>query len=326
MRPLAWYWSARMFNSEWMLNFAQKYGNPFLDATYAPTATDKDKLAEALENAGSQGWILHQEGTRIEIKPAQSLGADNPQVSLMRQADEACQVLLLGQTATTSPVPGKLGGEDAHESVKRELVQALSKWAAGVLAQFARAVVSVNYYGEGEEPEEVPVIEPDFADEGDPNAEASRDAMFISAGIPIDAEEFYHRHELRQPQAGDKVIVGGKLGVLGATDAVLDPAPKPPPALAPFAGNGAEGGKPPPFGGKDGEGGGSEEEEPGEKEEEEGDELVAAVKRATDEELRDLRETVVRAQASGRENGEWKTVAVKVKALRGRCGGRRFAL
>lgn len=348
MRPLAWYWSAVVFNKEWMLGFAQKYGNPFLDAAYQPGMSNEEieSLKSFVKGAGSQGWCVHPDKATIQVHPAQSLGADNPQVNIMKQADDACQILLLGQTATTSGTPGKLGGEDVHESVKRENVQAVARFVSRLLTeQFAAAIIRNNYGND----DELPTIEADMTGEGDPQAEASRDSVFINAGIPLDAAEFYHRHNLKMPDKGDKVIVGGKLGVLGDTNEEIEAVPKPPPMLGGPGGEVDEEGNPIP--GAEGaeedgeEGEGDEEEESDEKDakeepkkkadkgkkeeddEEEEDEdvdasgaieLERAIKAASDNELKELRECIIQANQAPEVNGEWEAVQVKIKTLQKR--------
>ena len=163
MRPLVWYWAARQFNLEWMLNTAKQYGSPFIDITYKPGTVstgpggELEKLNEMLKTAGAQRRLLHPEGTAAEIHPATSLGKENPQRVLEEKADEACLFLLLGQKGTTTAVSGQLGNDDSHENVKEERKLGLANWLArNPLRQFARAVLRRNYGNDDECPEVAP--------------------------------------------------------------------------------------------------------------------------------------------------------------------------
>ena len=226
MRPLAWYWAAKMFNEEWMLQFAQRYGNPFLELEYEKGLQPEEMTA--LENfakdAGAQNYLLHPTGSNAKIHPAQSLGTDNPQVHIDRVADEACAELLLGQAATTSPTPGKLGNDETHGRVKREYVEMLAGWtAANPLKQFARALVRVNY---GDELE-VPEVLADFTESPDPTKVAQTWSSRLMSGLPFVAEEYYKENNCRQPQAGDLVVCGGVMGRMSDPVEVVEVGPQP---------------------------------------------------------------------------------------------------
>lgn len=224
MRPLAWYWSAMVFNKEWMLRHAQRYGNPFLDITYKPGLSQKemDDLETFAQKAGNQNFILHPEGSVINVHPAQSLGPDNAQREIKREADEACQLLLLGQTATSTPTPGKLGNDEQHGKVKREYVEMLAGWTAkNPLKQFARAVVRVNYGNETY----VPNIIPDFTEAADPLKVAQTWGSRLMTGLPFSAEEYYEENSCKMPEPGDLVVVNGVMGRMGETNEVVEVGP-----------------------------------------------------------------------------------------------------
>lgn len=226
VRTLGWYWSAVVFNREWMLNTAMKYGSPFLDVSYKMGATQSELAAldDQLAKAGPNGWIRHPEGSTIEVHPATSLGTDNPQRYLADEADKACLYLMLGQASTTVATAGKLGNEKEKDKVKLERVAGMANWIAkGPLTQLARALCRVNF---GEE-SECPEITPDFTEESTPMEEATRDKVFLDADVPMMAEDFYRKHNLKMPQPGDLVVVGGRLGLLAEPDPEIGGKPEP---------------------------------------------------------------------------------------------------
>jgi phage gp29-like protein len=294
MRPLAWGWSARVFGQEWMLNHAQKFGNPFLDISYkvgTPQA-ELDRLKGYMADAGNQGFLMHPEGSEAQIHPAQSLGPDNAHRNILEMTDVWCAELILGQESTTKQTPGKLGNEGSQEQVKREVIQGVANWVARTVltAQFAAAICRVNYGTDDECPE----IEADFTEESDPQAEAARDQVFLSAGVPMVAEEFYKRHNLTMPQDEDIVIKGGTIGKQGDLKAQAEEARQA--ALNPQAASGEP-----------------DEDDPKQVTEAK---LRKALRKATDEEVDELAELVTAAKAKGGEiNGEWESVKVKVQEI-----------
>lgn len=214
VRPLGTWWSYWIYGREWIAVMAQKHGTPFLKGKYVPGALDSTEQAiieGRLRDAGANNYMLTPNSVEVEVVPAQALSKDNPIATLMRQADEAPQYLLLGQTGTTQSTPGKLGGEDTKADVKRERVQALAGPAAigGCLTeQFARAVIEANYGN----CDECPTIEADFTEVSSPEKQASRWQVLLSTGVPVAKSEFYKENSLTEPKPGDEIILGGMGG------------------------------------------------------------------------------------------------------------------
>ena len=210
MRPLVWYWAARQFNSEWMLNTAKQYGSPFIDITYRPggssDAEERAKLNEFLKNAGPERRLLHPEGTVATIHPAQTLGAENPQRYLTEEADRAALFLLLGQESTTKSIPGQLGGTDAKQDIKEERVLNLAQWSArNPLRQLARAILRQNYGNADECPEFVP-------DRTRPLTSLEAGGLITSTlAIPVRVDELYKKINFTPPEPGDTVIHQGRI-------------------------------------------------------------------------------------------------------------------
>ena len=218
MRPLVWYWSARQFNNEWMLNTAKQYGSPFIDITYKPGTMstgpggELEKLNEMLKTAGAQRRLFHPEGTVAEIHPATSLGKENPQRVMEEKADEACLFLLLGQKGTTTSQAGKLGDDETHENVKEERKLGLANWLArNPLRQFARAVLIKNYGNADECPE----LAPDTTKPLKPEQVGQLMTAVSSSRVPIRSDEFYKKIGFTQPESGEVVISAGTLSIQG---------------------------------------------------------------------------------------------------------------
>jgi len=220
-RPLAWWWSAVMYNREWMLEFAQRFGQPFRHGEYKSGTSDNEIAAinDMMANLGNAGWATFVEGTKVTIEPPGTLGPQNPHVSIRDMANEECQVLLLGQTSSTQGTAGKLGDEDQREGVRKERVKEIAGWVGQVLSsQLLPAICRLNYGND----QECPVCEPDFSEVIDPMLTAQRWQLIMATGTPISAEEFYHENGLVMPEDGDKIIVNGKVGKQGSTDEEID--------------------------------------------------------------------------------------------------------
>ena len=214
LRPLAWWCSAVMFNRDWMFQFAQNWGQPWRWATYKEGTGDDEmqRISKMLDSVGNAGWGMFQEGLDVKVVPQQNLGADNPHRFVQAEADRNCQILLLGQTATTEGTSGKMGGEDTRENVKEGNVEQVASWVGETLTQqFATAVCRLNFGND----DEVPVIESDFTHSPDPNQVATRWSTLKGTGAPLSADQFYKDNGLNQPKEGDVVLVDGKLTIMG---------------------------------------------------------------------------------------------------------------
>lgn len=309
IRPLGRWLSVYIFNQEWMFNFAQKYGGPFLDMTYAPGTPDSEiiRMKQFLANAASQGYVMHLQGTTIVSHPPHQQGSDNPQRHLAEEADKQCQVLILGQTLTTdmpASGAGSYAASQTHAGVKQEKIESLSLWMAhNPIKQLVRAILRVNYDNEDECPE----VRPDFT----PTLNAAEKGALISAlgncAIPFLADEIYKLLGFSCPEEGDKVLITGRLGECGPTDDELsaiglqgveeidqqlelqEQQAKIAKKYAPAKANGNKPVK--------------------------SSELRRILSEASQEDLDELRGLVVKAQEAPYANGELTAVAVKIKTI-----------
>lgn len=205
LRPLAWWWCASNFGAEWLLNYAQLFGQPIRWATYDPARSGVlNRVCEMLENMGSAGWAAFPDGTKLELKEAAKSGADNPQAFLLTLADETADILILGQTLTTSA--GDKGSQAlgrVHFSVRGDIIQAAAEWAASKLKQLIRAILILNY-GDANE---CPWFAPSLKQVKDAKAMAERDCMLLDRGIAMPKGWFHERHDIPMPAEGEEVIV-----------------------------------------------------------------------------------------------------------------------
>jgi phage gp29-like protein len=347
MRPLAWYWVGVMYGRDFLITFAQKYGAPFMDIPYQAgiPAEEVLKFEAAAKRAAALNYMVHPNTGEVKITQASQAGTDNPQRVLMQLADDACMMLMLGQTLTSAaPINGGTRAQgEVHAGVRRELIEGYAAWLGKMLTeQFCTSLMDLNYG----ETDEKPVIEPDFTEVEDPIGAATRWNIILSMAqgkLPVKAEEVYEGIGIEMPEEGDKVMLGGVIGILGSTDLPVQ-TNKPAPEIDAFGNTLDEFGNLVPgetamdkqmemqmsLVGGGGFGEPSEPESP-EPEPEETEKTLAArgftpaslrtiLAHATAEELGKVREAVLKAKASGHLNGEQAVILATLKDITQRTG------
>lgn len=301
MRPLAWYFAALVYNREWILNAAKNFGSPFLKAMFEQS-TNLPQLDKFLKEAGPNRFIRYPAGVTVEVEAAQSLGTENPQRYLAEEADQQCQLLILGQTLTSN-TPKSGGGTRAqgqvHLEVRQDRVEGVAKWlAVEPLAQFAAALCRVNF---GDD-DECPVVEPDFTKPLDALEKAEYITAISTSTVPLPAEDVYKTLGFAMPETGDQVLVGGKLGTLGDTETEIDanPIPPPPPGLD------ENGDAIPPTGGEDAPPVKAKRVKISFKT------VRARLAAASEQDLSELEQLVVAAETAPHQNGELKALQQKL--------------
>lgn len=310
MRPLAYDWSAVMFNREWMLKSAQTFGSPFVDVTYKPGINQADlaRLDAEIAAGLANRFIRHVEGTTVNVTAAKSAsGQNNSQKDLMDMADKHCCELLVGQEGTTKSTPGQLGGkDDSKENTKRERIQGLASWVAKeCLSQLARAILLVNYGND----QECPTIEPDFTEQESPMDAAKRMQILAMPNMPpMVADDYYSATKLTKPEVGDQVIMAGKIGQLGDTEQPIDPNPQP--ILSEHYDSNGNSMYPPDQGGQP-----EEEDDQQVEAGHRGTDLQKLLGRASSKDVAELESLVLAAEKAPHANGEITLVKAKLKQI-----------
>ena len=216
LRSLAWWWCAANFSAEWLLNFAQIFGQPFRWATYDPAQDGvREELSAMMAEMSNTSWGVGPTGSEIEWHEASKGGADNPQNHMLTLADTACDLLILGQTLTTSQ--GNRGSQSlgtVHQSVRGDIIDSAALWLAEVLnEQLIPAVVAANF-GELEEDAALPWFQPARKEKKDVKVIAETVEIILRSGIPLLQEEIYDSLDFSQPTAGDDVFIGQSVPAL----------------------------------------------------------------------------------------------------------------
>lgn len=108
----------------WLV-FLEKFGSPTAVGKYpaGTSPSDQDKLLEAIKAIQSDSGVTIPEGMTIELVEAARSGTAD-YTSLYDRMDAAIARVTLGQTASTSGTPGRLGNDDLQSDVRLDIVKA----------------------------------------------------------------------------------------------------------------------------------------------------------------------------------------------------------
>jgi phage gp29-like protein len=204
--PLAWWWCAANFSSDWLLNLAQVFGLPFRWANYAASSPDQtvSAICDMLQNMGSAGWAAFPEGTTLELKEASKAGGGSPQDALLDRADGYARSLLLGQTMTGATIASGRGGQafgTVEAQLKQDRLDAASGFVAEVInRQLIPAILMLNYG----DTDEAPTCR--FLQETEGTyQDAQRDQILASLGLPIPFTHLQQKYNTPEPTGGEEV-------------------------------------------------------------------------------------------------------------------------
>jgi phage gp29-like protein len=207
LRPLAVWWAMSNFTQEWFLNLAQIFGLPIRWATYDPSTPGLlEQLSEMLADMGSQAWGAFPAGTTFELKEGPKAGTDNPQIALLDRADLQYDILILGQTLTTTQ--GERGSQalgTIHNRVREEVLAAAAGFVGMVLNQQLVPAIEFLNYGDNRLTPEVCLEEKKPEDQ---LGSAQRDEILLSQGVEMPKAWFFKRHQIPLPAADEEVIKG----------------------------------------------------------------------------------------------------------------------
>lgn len=217
MRTLTPMWIMVVYGRDFLLNFAQKYGNPFFDISYeaglSSNQSEVDEFERLARMAANQGYFVHPDTAKLEIGKEHGVTGDNAQTAMMRIADEQCQYLMLGQTLTSSaPANGGTRAQgDVHENVRQERLEEHAKWIARILTeQFAESLLTENFGKSYLRKRERPTVQPDMTRP----LSATEQAQFLKdisqSTVAILTDEAYKRAGLTKPSPGDEVLIRGE--------------------------------------------------------------------------------------------------------------------
>jgi len=206
LRPLAWWWCAVNFASDWLMNFAQIFGLPFRWASYAASTPDQtvSAICDMLTNMGSAGWAAFPEGTSMELKEPGRGAEQTPQGHLLDRADMYARQVILGQTMTGQTLASGRGGQafgTVEAQLKQDRIDAACRFVANVInQQLIPAILNRNYGDATQAPE------CRFLQEAEGTyQDAQRDQIINTMGVPIPISHLQQKYNIPEP-TGDEAV------------------------------------------------------------------------------------------------------------------------
>jgi phage gp29-like protein len=206
LRPLAWWWCAANFSSDWLLNLAQIFGLPFRWATYHPSTPDQTVAAicDMLANMGNAGWAAFPEGTTLELKEPSHSAGRTPQGEMLDRADSYARVLILGQTLTGQTIASGRGGQafgTVEAQLKQDRLDAACAFVSEVInRQLIPSILRQNY-GDASEPPSCRFLqetEGTFQD-------SERDQILCNIGTTIPISHIRQKYNIPEPIGNEPV-------------------------------------------------------------------------------------------------------------------------
>lgn len=200
----------------WLI-FLEKFGMPTTVGKYPPGTdpTQQQNLLDAMDAMQNETGVKIPDTMTIDLLEASRQGKVTYE-TLCEYMDKQISKAVLGQTATTEGTPGKLGGEDAQQEVRQDILEADAKLLCETLNEsLIPWIVDYNFPGITEYP--VFVIRTE--EEKDLKPLAARDEILTSKiGLPVGRKYFYDTYGVPEPEEGEETVssqspvVSGQLG------------------------------------------------------------------------------------------------------------------
>lgn len=208
-RELYWPWWFKKNGIKFWLMFCDKFAGPTVAGEY-PGGTPQDKQQELLSAARavhSNSAIVYPQGMNLRLIEAARSGSITTYRELVEFLNDEITICILGQTATTTGTPGKLGNEQAQENVKEDIVKADSDSLCEALNAeegVVRWLVDYQFPGHGRYPQLWGRTE-----EGDDQKTlAEKDAALSSAmeksGLRLTKSYYVRTHNLDEADVEEK--------------------------------------------------------------------------------------------------------------------------
>lgn len=148
-------------------------------------------------------------------------GNQLPHLNMLEEANKACDILILGQTLTSSvsSTGGNRALGEVHENTENQVVLARGKYVAGVLnQQLVPAILELNL---GRRPEHLPFIS--FKDPSSGMSEAKLGWVERATRIvPVAEEQVYDWLDIPMPEEGAKLYQPPSFGGFGPETGEVD--------------------------------------------------------------------------------------------------------
>jgi phage gp29-like protein len=232
LRGLVPWFMGQKFGLKWFFIYAQMFGIPTRIAKYNPgDETVKQELISMLERMAEANYGVFPTDASLELIESKVAGTLMPQRELIRDANDECDIAILGQTLTSTS--GHAGGNRAlgevHADTRDDVLNGTADFVAGVInTQLIPAILMLNF-GEASE---APTLEGKTEEAKDELAMVQRDAVLFGSSVgqlqlPVSKDWFYARHSVPEPAADAELYTPPGVG----RDELFGPEPEPPPTI-----------------------------------------------------------------------------------------------
>ncbi|MGA7616321.1 MAG: DUF935 family protein [Thermoanaerobaculia bacterium] len=142
-RKIAWYWLFKHSSWEWLMRFANAYGNPMIWAFF-DRAESRDSVLEAITGLAANARAAFPAGTEVKLQEAQRYGTTSLYQAIISASDEAITKLINGHVLNSEAKSGTgtLAGNHAEE-VANDNIEAV----AGQIAESVQEQVVAVWWG-----------------------------------------------------------------------------------------------------------------------------------------------------------------------------------
>jgi len=210
-RLSAWAYMCKGYSIKDWLAFAEVYGMPLRLGKYGSSATDAEKavLRMALANLGTDAAAMFPESMKIElVEAANKSGAADFFKLLADYFDDQVSKGILGQTASASGSPGKLGNDQLQSEVRDDIRDDDAEQLEDTLKRdLVKPFVDLNFGPQ----DDYPCVQLRAADRYDMAAEAEALAKLVPLGYRI--EQSVIRDRMGHPDPDENAKPEDLLGI-----------------------------------------------------------------------------------------------------------------
>jgi len=195
--------------TDW-LAFAEVFGMPLRVGRYNPNATQADinTLVNAIANIGTDAAAAIPDTMRIDFEsPGNTTGGADIFKNLAEWLDRQISKAVLGQTASTEGTPGKLGGDDAQDDVRTDILKADARQLSNTINKhLVRSFVDLNFGPQ----EQYPRVEFQVVEAEDITALVQNVKELIPFGLDIEKSVMRDKLGFPDPEPGADLLAPPK--------------------------------------------------------------------------------------------------------------------
>jgi len=212
-RCLSWLMVKR-FAQQWWAEYGELYGEPFRIArtdSYDIDDDMRDFLGQMLESLGKNGWGIIPEDVAFELMEANRSGSVQTYSDLIKYANDAYAVAVLGQIQTTDGGRnGSFAKAQIQNNVRHDILQDVAKMVEDGYEHIAESTLSLSYGGKF-----LPHLTPNFnvvvANPTELQSKASAyNKIQEDMGVPISERQVRDEFALDTPDENEAIVANGK--------------------------------------------------------------------------------------------------------------------